>query len=146
MDCKHERLKCVNNEFFCIDCGKHLKWPTEDEIFQNGKKVTIPKIDLTLRQYEVMAQRTSRDELSASEHVMNGVLGLAGEAGECCDLVKKNRYQDGRKTRDDMLDELGDVLWYIVETARGMGLTLEEIALHNIEKLCRRYPAGFDPE
>lgn len=45
-----------------------------------------------------------------------------------------------------MLDELGDVLWYIGETAAGIGVTLEEVAIHNIEKLKTRYPDGFSAE
>ena len=42
--------------------------------------------------------------------------------------------------------ELGDVMWYVVETAAGLGLTLEDIARMNIAKLERRYPQGFDTE
>lgn len=100
----------------------------------------------TMNEYQRLAQRTSRKELSPEAHVANGMLGLAGEAGECCDLVKKRMYQDGREIRESLKDELGDVLWYIAEAASGLGLTLEEIAQHNIEKLKKRYPEGFDPE
>ena len=41
-----------------------------------------------------------------------------------------------------MIEELGDVMWYIALTATGLGVTLEEIATYNIEKLSRRYPTG----
>ncbi len=101
---------------------------------------------MNFNEYQALSQRTSRKELTLSEHVMNGMLGLAGECGECCDLVKKNFYQDGRQIRDDIKDELGDVLWYISEAASGFGLTLEEIAQHNIEKLKKRYPDGFEAQ
>jgi NTP pyrophosphatase (non-canonical NTP hydrolase) len=69
-----------------------------------------------------------------------------GEAGECADLLKKHYYQDNRPFRDDLIDELGDVLWYVAETAAGIGVKLEDIAQHNVEKLKKRYPEGFDPE
>ncbi|MBR3741016.1 MAG: nucleoside triphosphate pyrophosphohydrolase family protein [Clostridia bacterium] len=101
---------------------------------------------MTLNQYQQLAQRTSRKDLSPDDHVFNGMLGLAGEAGECCDLVKKCFYQDGREIREALNDELGDVLWYVAEAASGLGLTMEEIAQHNIQKLKERYPDGFDPQ
>lgn len=40
------------------------------------------------------------------------------------------------------MDELGDVMWYVALTAKGLGYTLEDIANHNIEKLSSRYPTG----
>lgn len=99
-----------------------------------------------LNEYAVLAMRTSNKRLSLQEHVQNGVLGLAGEAGECCDLVKKCYYQDGRLIRQALLDELGDVLWYVVETATALGFSLEAVAEHNVEKLKSRYPEGFSAE
>ena len=45
-----------------------------------------------------------------------------------------------------MLEEAGDVLWYIAELAAGLNATLEEVAQHNIDKLKKRYPQGFDPQ
>ena len=61
-------------------------------------------------------------------------------------FVNKHYYQDNRPFRDDLIDELGDVLWYVAETAAGLGIKLEDIAQHNVEKLKKRYPEGFDPE
>ena len=51
--------------------------------------------------------------------VLNGVLGLAGESGECCDIVKKNRFQGHELNKEHLIEELGDVMWYIAETASG---------------------------
>ena len=101
---------------------------------------------MTLNEYQELALRTSRNELTSKEHLMNGCLGLAGEAGECCDLLKKHQFQDGREIREKLLDELGDVLWYVSETATALGIWMDDIALHNIEKLKKRYPEGFDAE
>lgn len=101
---------------------------------------------MTLNDYQFLAQRTSNKTLSPDDHLMNGMLGLAGETGECCDLVKKCFYQDGRDIRQKLKDELGDCLWYIAEAASAMGWTLEEIAQHNVDKLRRRYPEGFEAE
>ena len=101
---------------------------------------------MTLNEYQARAMRTSRKDISPDDHLFNGMLGLAGETGECCDLVKKCFFQDGRDIRDDLMDELGDCLWYIVEAVTAMDWTLEEVARHNVEKLKRRYPDGFDAE
>jgi len=78
--------------------------------------------------------------------VLNGVLGLAGECGECCDIVKKNRFQGHELDKEHLKDELGDVLWYIAETCSGLGITLEECAQYNLDKLHARYPGGFSKD
>ncbi|HMM79584.1 MAG TPA: nucleoside triphosphate pyrophosphohydrolase family protein [Pyrinomonadaceae bacterium] len=72
-------------------------------------------------------------------------LGLAGEAGEVANIVKKiQRDHDGvltEETRAKLKDELGDVLWYISACADELGLTLAEIAEFNIQKLAKRHSA-----
>lgn len=78
--------------------------------------------------------------------ILNGVLGLAGESGECCDIVKKYKFQGHDLDKTHILDELGDVLWYIAETASGLGVTLEEVAQFNLDKLHNRYKKGFTKE
>ena len=101
---------------------------------------------MTLNEYQQKAQRTSRNDLSPDDHIFNAMLGLAGETGECCDLLKKCFYQDGRYIVDSMLDELGDVLWYVAEAASALNKSLDEVAEHNIQKLMKRYPDGFDAD
>ena len=70
-------------------------------------------------------------------------LGLAGEAGEVANIVKKiQRDNDGIITdeiRGKLRDELGDVLWYISACADELGLTLDEIAAFNVNKLAKRH-------
>ena len=70
-------------------------------------------------------------------------LGLAGEAGEVANIVKKIQRDFGGVINDDtrakLKDELGDVLWYISACADELGLTLDEIAEYNVEKLARRH-------
>lgn len=101
---------------------------------------------MDMNEYQALAQRTSRKDLTRTDHLMNAMLGLSGEVGECCDLVKKSMYQDGREIGIALLDELSDVLWYVAEAAAALGVELDLVAKHNIAKLMRRYPAGFDPE
>lgn len=101
---------------------------------------------MTMNEYQQMAMRTSRRDILPDDHLFNAMLGLAGETGECCDLVKKCFFQDGRDIRERLFDELSDVLWYIAEAASAMGWSLDEIAAHNIGKLCTRYPNGFNAD
>lgn len=70
-------------------------------------------------------------------------LGLAGEAGEVANIVKKIQRDFGGEitdeTRAKLKDELGDVLWYISACADELDLTLQEIAEFNVEKLAKRH-------
>jgi len=70
-------------------------------------------------------------------------LGLAGEAGEVANIVKKIQRDFGGEitdeTRAKLKDELGDVLWYISACADELGLTLEQIAAFNVNKLAQRH-------
>ena len=77
------------------------------------------------------------------ENLEYPTLGLAGEAGEVANIVKKiQRDQGGTitdETRGKLKDELGDVLWYISACADELGLTLDEIAAYNVNKLAMRH-------
>jgi NTP pyrophosphatase (non-canonical NTP hydrolase) len=70
-------------------------------------------------------------------------LGLAGEAGEVANIVKKIQRDHGGVITDDirtkLKDELGDVLWYISACADELRLTLAEIAEYNVDKLAKRH-------
>ena len=92
--------------------------------------------------YQNMAARTSNTV--GEDKILNGCLGLAGEAGEVIDLYKKHMFQGHVLDIDKMAEELGDVLWYCAEIASGLGMDLGEVARRNVDKLRRRYPNGFD--
>src|SRR5437868_14402759 len=70
-------------------------------------------------------------------------LGLAGEAGEVANIVKKIQRDHGGVLNDDirvkLKDELGDVLWYISACADELGLTLNEIAEYNVDRMFKRH-------
>jgi NTP pyrophosphatase (non-canonical NTP hydrolase) len=73
-------------------------------------------------------------------------LGLAGEAGEVAEKVKKvirdKNGVMGQESKDYISKELGDVLWYVAQIATELDLSLEEIAKANIAKLQSRKERG----
>lgn len=96
--------------------------------------------------YQELAMRTNRPEATQEQNLINGCLGLAGEAGEVCDIVKKYMFQGHKFETHNIVDELGDVLWYVALTAQSIGCSLNAIMEHNVNKLKKRYPDGFDEE
>lgn len=101
---------------------------------------------MTINEYQQLALRTLNPELDKRDVLINGVMGLCGESGEAIDIVKKHLAQGHALDRDRLIGELGDVAWYLAETAAALDVDLETVLRRNIEKLQRRYPAGFDAE
>lgn len=101
---------------------------------------------MTINEYQELAITTMNKENTGDRIIVNGVMGLCGESGECCDLVKKYMFQGHELNRDKLKEELGDVAWYLACTAYGLGVPLEEILANNIAKLRKRYPEGFSAE
>lgn len=88
---------------------------------------------MTVNEYQDKAMRTANRELSAKEQLLNGVMGLCGEAGEAIDIVKKWMAQGHDLDRSRLASELGDIAWYLAQTATALGLRLEDILSANIE-------------
>lgn len=101
---------------------------------------------MELNEYQRLAQRTGNTELTNWQKIQDGCYGMCGEAGECIDLLKKVEFQGHAFDPVRLIDELGDVLWYVAQTASGLGYTLDEVAKHNVDKLQIRYPEGFSAE
>ena len=93
-----------------------------------------------------MAMRTKSSYHAENDPLINAALGLCGESGEFADLLKKYLYQGHDEDEERMIDELGDVLWYVSLAADALGVTMSEVMLGNIEKLKKRYPWGFEEE
>lgn len=106
---------------------------------------------MTPNEYQKLAARTlikKPDFEITPEQVMIvwTATGLAGEAGEVSELIKKGIFHQQGIDRVKMKKELGDVLWYLSGLAGQFGFTLEEIMEHNIEKLKARFPDGWAAE
>lgn len=71
-------------------------------------------------------------------------MGLAGEAGEVCDLLKKVIFHNKDLDRDKLVKELGDVRWYLEYLMITTDITMKEVEETNVAKLRARYPTGFN--
>lgn len=106
---------------------------------------------ITLDQYPAEVRRTAAhtDDQPLNQKLSLSGMGLAGEAGEVCDILKKVVHHDrplDEAMRLNICREMGDVLWYLTYLAGVLGLTLDEVANANVEKLRARYPEGFTTE
>lgn len=92
------------------------------------------------------ASRSTWSLIQTDHPIVYPTLGLANEAGEVAGKIKKI-FRDkggviGEAERAALKDELGDVLWYLAQLCTELGLTLEEVAAANLEKLSSRQRRG----
>ena len=98
---------------------------------------------MTINEYQKLAMRTLNPQLNKKDVLINGVMGLCGESGEAIDIVKKHLAQGHELDREHLIKELGDIAWYLAETAYALDVDLETVMEGNIAKLKKRYPEGF---
>jgi NTP pyrophosphatase (non-canonical NTP hydrolase) len=75
--------------------------------------------------------------------LVHAVLGVSGEAGELLDAIKKVVIYDKELDIDNIVEELGDIEFYMELLRQELGLTREFIILKNISKLEKRYPTKY---
>ncbi len=93
--------------------------------------------------YPTIVMKTSNKE-SFRETLGNIGLGLTGEAGEVAGILKKYLHHGHDLDVNDLILELGDVLYYICWLCLKIGVDFSELCFANMEKLNARYPDGFD--
>lgn len=89
------------------------------------------------------------DELTLSRNIdiLHGAMGISGEAGEIMDMIKKTLFYRKPLDVSKLIEECGDLLWYMAILLDVIGGDFEEVMEKNIEKLRKRYNNGtFDPE
>lgn len=96
--------------------------------------------------YQKLAQNTAGFQEKNEERLVCAVLAMAGEVGELANHIKKGIWHAHGVDPEFVLEELGDICWYIAETATSMNIHLDNVAEFNIDKLKQRYPQGFSEE
>lgn len=99
---------------------------------------------MTLDEYQ---QRALSTNINHGTHVFfDRMFGLVGEAGELADKVKKwirdDKADMAKLNKEDFIDELGDVLWYVATLAETVDFSLDEVAQRNLDKLASRKQRG----
>ena len=96
--------------------------------------------------FEKRFHKLSADLKGNYSRLDNAIAGLVGESGEVADVWKKVKYHDldyTPKKKEKFIKELGDVCWYLFQTAMALGVPLNEIIDKNVEKLKERHKNGF---
>ena len=101
---------------------------------------------MTLDEYQRAAARTMNAGLSGQERLVDAAAGLAEEAGELLGLIRKHAYMGHPLDQEAISKELGDALWCLAAVATSLGEALDDVAARNLEKLQRRYPAGYSDQ
>lgn len=101
--------------------------------------VTHPELvaALTKPGADIVATLTAEDA-----HSLHMAVGIAGEAGELLDAIKKAAIYRKPIDRDNVVEELGDLEFYMEGLRQGLGITRQEVLDHNISKLSKRYSSG----
>ena len=119
---------------------------------------------IDLNKYKEFVQAVTSDESNDTEMMilrireleknvnvsllLTGAVGLSAEGGEFMEIVKKAIFQ-GKPMNDEnifhMKRELGDIMWYWINSCRALGLDPNDVIAENVHKLESRYPGGsFD--
>jgi len=111
------------------------------------KEVTSEESNDTKKLYEHLriVETTTGVNLAL---LLTGAIGIASEGGEFSEIVKKCVFQ-GKPLNDETKfhakRELGDIMWYWINSCRALGLDPNEVVEENVNKLKARYPSGeFD--
>lgn len=114
------------------------------------KQVTSLESQSSMQMYNRMIDiETTESKLQVNMALlMTGAIGLSSEGGEFAEIVKKCVFQGkpmDSETQFHIKRELGDIMWYWINSCRAMGLDPNDVIAENVNKLKARYPGGeFD--
>lgn len=113
---------------------------------RNDFEMYIDKSIMSFNEYQEKSKRTMDLTLSTEEALLNYTLGLVGEAGELVEIIKKHVFHGHELDIEKVIEEAGDVLFYLSAICTTLSIDLNDVALGNIIKLIKRYPEGFSSE
>lgn len=156
---------------YCHDCDPALRSRLEDakreaayqkrEAWERARREATPTPTqaITPDEYVRLAMRTECEELEPLARMcpfdgdpllpirlVHALLGVSGEAGELSENVKKWVFYGRPLDRQEMKEELGDLLWYVALACDALGVPLSEVMEANISKLQSRFPEKFTTE
>lgn len=93
---------------------------------------------MTKEDYQGWVKKMWRGDFADLRNRFIMTAGLGGETGEVLELLKKE-VRDDKEIHDDLLLELGDVLYYLTMITISHGFNLEDVIYANVKKLTERY-------
>lgn len=100
-----------------------------------------------MKDYITLAMRTCSPDFRPDlvpVNLLHGAIGMSTEAGELLDATKKALFYGKPLDRTNIIEECGDILWYMAAVLDHYGVTIEEVQKINIDKLQKRYPEKFE--
>lgn len=94
--------------------------------------------------YSDFVYSRTKDMESGTLDLVHAVVGVSGEAGELLDAIKKVWVYNKPIDRANIVEELGDLRFYMQALMNFLGITEEEVIQGNVNKLQARYPLGYD--
>lgn len=98
---------------------------------------------MNITEYQRKSMRTMKQD---NETTLHCCMGMSGEVGEVVDLIKKSHFYGKDLDKSKIQEELGDVMFYIVNLATSLDISMENVLDENVKKLEKRYPNGFSSE
>ena len=114
----------------CFDCG-----PGIDSTLPRW----LPEYDAMVRGLAKPGAAIVASLTAETAHNIHMAIGVAGEAGELLDAIKKQAIYNKPVDRENVVEELGDLEFYMEGLRQGLGITREETLIANIDKLGKRY-------
>lgn len=93
--------------------------------------------------YADFVRRLFAKNNAGAEGFLHASVGISGEAGEILDAVKKHWVYEKPLDRENLIEETGDILFYIQALCNLLGISLSDAIDANVDKLNKRYPQGY---
>jgi len=100
---------------------------------------------LDFLEFQALAMRTA-NRMGRDKDLIHAAMGLTSEAGEFMDAIKANYAYNKELDVENLIEELGDILWFVALACNSLGIPMSAPAHLCIEKLLVRYPDQFTNE
>lgn len=101
---------------------------------------------MNISEYQKKSIRTLNHSLTDRDQLACMGMGISGEGSEVTDEIKKHLYQGHDLDVDHIAEEMGDVMFYMVNLATLLDIDFQDVLDGNHEKLMDRFPKGFDKD
>jgi NTP pyrophosphatase (non-canonical NTP hydrolase) len=100
-------------------------------------------VPVSTEEYAAFVASRAKTLKTPTEDLLHAAIGLAGEGGEALDAIKKVWVYNKPLDKQNLIEEFGDALFYIVHGLNVLGITLDQAMEFNVAKLQKCYPLGY---